>query len=213
MRFRPPFSSWSARRGRSGCATRWHLGFIRSPAARLLVSGRPSIRRRKHEQRCAKRDAACLVETRAPRDADLDAAIHDEVNRLPEKYRAPIVLCDLEGRTHQEAARFLGWPIGTVKSRQSHGRELIRGRLMRRGMGLAVAGTIAESFRKAAVAATPTEVSLSTVRAAMQQTGRLLTGFEVSANALTLAQGALQAMLWTKLRFIVAGAITAGSPV
>jgi HlyD family secretion protein len=130
--------------------------------------------------------------------------------RRYEKYRAPIVLCDLEGRTHQEAARFLGWPIGTVKSRQSHGRGLIRSRLMRRGMELAVAGAVAESFRHAAVAATPAEVSLRTVRAAMQQTGRLLTGFEVSANALTLTQGAIRAMLWTKLRFYAAGTIAAG---
>jgi HlyD family secretion protein len=165
-------------------------------------------RRRRHEQRYASRDAACSLATTMPRDSDLDAAIHDEVNRLPEKYRAPIVLCDLEGRTHQEAARFLGWPIGTVKSRQSHGRGLIRKRLVRRGMGLGVAGAIVELFRQNAVAATPTEVSLRAVRGAMQQTGRLLTGLKVSANALTLAQGALQAMLWAKLRFIVAGAVT-----
>ncbi len=63
------------------------------------------IRRRKHERRCAERDAARCVELGTPRDPDLEAAIHEEVNRLPEKYRAPIVLCDLEGRTHQEAAR------------------------------------------------------------------------------------------------------------
>ena len=49
------------------------------------------------------------------------------MNRLPEKYPAPVVLCDLEGRTHQEAARFLGWPIGTVKSRQSQARRIDSG--------------------------------------------------------------------------------------
>ena len=80
-----------------------------------------------------------ITRMRTPRDIDRDAAIHEELNRLPEKYRAPLILCDLEGRTHQEAARYLGWPIGTVKSRQSQGRGLLRDRLAGRGVGLAVA--------------------------------------------------------------------------
>ena len=147
------------------------------------------IRRRKHERRCAARDAARSVEVGTPRDPDRDAAVHEEVNRLPEKYRAPVVLCDLEGRTHQEAARFLGWPIGTVKSRQSQGRELIRDRLVRRGLGLAVAGAVVESLRQTAVAAMPKEVSRSTVNAAMQQSARLLTGFGVSAHVLDTHSG------------------------
>ena len=168
------------------------------------------IRRRKHEQRCAERDAARSVEAGTPRDPDLDAAIHEEVNRLPEKYRAPIVLCDLEGRTHQEAARFLGWPIGTVKSRQSQGRGLLRDRLVRRGLGLAVAGAVVESLRQTAVAAMPREVSRSTVNAAMQQSARLLTGFGVSAHVLTLTQGVLRAMLWIRLRFLAVAALAVG---
>ena len=127
------------------------------------------IRRRKHEQRCAKSGAARSVEVGSPRDLDLDAAVHEEVNRLPEKYRRRVVLCDLEGRTHQEAARFLGWPIGTVKSRQLEGRGLLRDRLVRRGLGLAVAGAVVESLRQTAVAAMPNEVSRSTVNAAMRQ--------------------------------------------
>ena len=168
------------------------------------------IRRRKHEQRCAERDAARSVEVGTPRDPDRDAAVHEEVNRLPEKYRAPVVLCDLEGRTHQEAARFLGWPIGTVKSRQSQGRGLIRDRLVRRGLGLAVAGAVVESLRQTAVAAMPKEVSRSTVHAAMQQSARLLTGFGVSAHVLTLTQGVLRAMLWIRLRFLTVAALAVG---
>ena len=160
------------------------------------------IRRRKHEQRSRRRMRTRSVEVGTPRDPDLDAAVHEEVNRLPEKYRAPVVLCDLEGRTHQEAARFLGWPIGTVKSRQSQGRGLIRDRLVRRGLGLAVAGAVVESLRQTAVAAMPREVSRSTVNAAMQQSARLLTGFRVSAHVLTLTQGVLRAMLWIRLRFL-----------
>jgi HlyD family secretion protein len=168
------------------------------------------IRQRKHEQRCAQRDAARFVEVGTPRDLDLDAAVHEEVNRLPEKYRAPVVLCDLEGRTHQEAARFLGWPIGTVKSRQSLGRGLIRDRLVRRGLGLAVAGTVVASLRQTAVAATSGKVSRSAVSAAMQQSARFLTGFEVSARVLTLTQGVLRAMLWIRIRLLTVVILAVG---
>jgi RNA polymerase sigma factor (sigma-70 family) len=168
---------------------------------------RAVIRRRKHEQRCAEREASRLVEIGTPGDPDRDAAVHEEVNRLPEKYRAPVVLCDLEGLTHQEAARCLGWPIGTVKSRQSQGRKLIRDGLVRRGLGLAIAGALVESLRQTAVAAIPKEVSRGTVNAAMQQSARLLTGFGVSAHVLALTQGVSRAMLWTRLRFFTVASL------
>ena len=168
------------------------------------------IRRRKHERRCAAMDGGRSVEVGTRRDPDRDAVIHEEVNRLPEKYRAPVVLCDLEGRTHQEAARFLHWPIGTVKSRQSQGRELLRDRLIRRGLGLAVTGAVVESLRQTAVAAMPKEVSRSTVNAAMQQSARLLTGFGVSAHVLTLTQGVLRAMLWIRLRYLAVVTLAVG---
>ena len=66
---------------------------------------------------------------------ELARVLHEEIDRLPERYRAPVVLCDLEGRTHEQAARHLGWPVGTVKSRLSRGRERLRERLVRRGLG------------------------------------------------------------------------------
>jgi RNA polymerase sigma factor (sigma-70 family) len=168
------------------------------------------IRRRKHERRYARRDGAESVEAGTPRDHDRDAAIHDEIDRLPEKYRAPVVLCDLEGRTHQEAARCLGWPIGTVKSRLSQGRGRIRDRLVRRGLGLVVIGAVVDSFRQAAVAAMPKEVSRNAVNAAMQQSARLLSGFEVSSHVLTLTQGVFRAMLWTRLRFFAVATVAVG---
>ncbi len=203
MPSRRPSLSWSARRDRFGCATRWAPGSIRSPAARRLVSGRPPSDGASTSGVALRRIAARSVEVGTPRDPDRDAAVHEEVNRLPEKYRAPVVLCDLEGRTHQEAARFLGWPIGTVKSRQAQGRGLLRDRLVRRGLGLAVAGAVVESLRQTAFAAMPKEVSRSTVNAAMQQSARLLTGFGVSAHVLSLTQGVLRAMLWIRLRFLI----------
>lgn len=171
-----------------------------------------ALRRRRHERRFAERDAGRHIEGAMPLGADLDrdAAIHEELDRLPEKYRAPLVLCDLEGRTHQEAARFLGWPLGTVKTRQFQGRRLIRDRLLRRGLGPAVAVAAVESLRRSAPAAMPAEVVRNAVVAAMWELGCLMPGYVVSMHVLTLARGVLQAMLWNRLRYVAAAALAVG---
>ena len=185
--------------------------WLNQVACRTATCLRATVRRRrKHEQRRAARDAARTVEVGTPRDLDRDAAVHEELNRLPEKYRAPVVLCDLEGRTHQEAARSLGWPIGTVKSRQSQGRKLLRDRLVRRGLGLAVAGAVIDSLRQAAVAAMPKEVSRNAVDVVMRRSVRTLTGVGIPAHVLALTQGVLRTMFWIRLRFPTVAALVIG---
>ncbi|MHB1561213.1 MAG: sigma-70 family RNA polymerase sigma factor [Isosphaeraceae bacterium] len=71
---------------------------------------------------------------------DLRRALEDELGRLPDKYRAPVVLCDLEGHTREEAARQLGWPTGSMSRRLDRGRSLLRQRLTVRGLALAALG-------------------------------------------------------------------------
>ena len=105
-------------------------------AHRVATRARFSAARlREHEKRAAA-TRPTLVRERGDWD-ELLSYLHEEIDRLPERSRMPVVLCDLQGLTHEKAARHLGWPVGTVKSRLARGRELLRGRLSRRGFGLA----------------------------------------------------------------------------
>jgi hypothetical protein len=70
---------------------------------------------------------------------ELRPVLHDEVRRLRDKYRVPVILSYLEGKTIEEVAELLHWPVGTVKGRLSRARELLRSRLLRRGMTLSAA--------------------------------------------------------------------------
>ena len=70
---------------------------------------------------------------------ELRPVLHAEVERLPERYRIPVILSYLEGKTNEEVASLLRWPVGTVKGRLSRARDLLRSRLMRRGLTLSAA--------------------------------------------------------------------------
>src|SRR5439155_14145624 len=70
---------------------------------------------------------------------DVKAVLHEEVSHLPEKYRAPVVLCYLEGKSNEEAAENLDCPVGTVKGRLARARELLQRRLVRRGLAMTLA--------------------------------------------------------------------------
>lgn len=66
--------------------------------------------------------------------SELRPVLHEELARLPEKYRIPVILSYLEGRTNQEVAELLRWPVGTVKGRLMRARQMLRSRLSRRGV-------------------------------------------------------------------------------
>jgi RNA polymerase sigma factor (sigma-70 family) len=116
-----------------GTVAPWLHGVARRVAAK--AKGRAAARRRAETRAAAV--AASL------RDADGDKGpgvedwevIHQEVDRLPEKYRTPVVLCYLQGQTYEQAARRIGCPVGTVRVRLSRARERLQSRLTRRGLG------------------------------------------------------------------------------
>jgi RNA polymerase sigma factor (sigma-70 family) len=123
-----------------------------------------------------------------------------ELNRLPDKYREPIVLCDLEGATRKEAAQRLGWPEGTLSGRLSRARQLLARRLARHGLTLSVGAVAGALSGNAALAAVPAPLVSSTVRAAaLVAVGPTTTG-ALSAPVAALLEGVLHAMLMTKMK-------------
>jgi RNA polymerase sigma factor (sigma-70 family) len=131
---------------------------------------------------------------------DLRPVLDTALSRLPEKYRAPVVLCDLESRSRKDAARQLGCPEGTLSSRLARGRVLLARRLARHGLTLS-AGATALTLAQYASAALPGSLVVTTVQAAMPgMAGKTTAAFEPSARVAALTQGVLKAMWMTKFK-------------
>jgi RNA polymerase sigma-70 factor (ECF subfamily) len=161
-----------------------------------------AARRRARERQVAARSAA---DPAADVDwADLRPVLDEEIGRLPARYRVPFVLCYLQGRTNEEAARLLGCPKGTVLSRLAWARQQLRSRLTRRGLALpgALVATVLAS--RAAPAGVPPALVCSTVEAAtLVAAGKAVAG-AVPARVADLTEGVLRAMFTTRLRIAAA---------
>jgi RNA polymerase sigma factor (sigma-70 family) len=123
--------------------------------------------------------------------------LDEELGRLPDSYRAPLVLCYLEGRTQDEAARQLGWSLGAFRGRLERGRARLRDRLTRRGVGLAVLAGAAVA-RPGSVSAGMQITIINTVAAVAA--GETLA---IPAAVAALAEGAIRTMTVTKLQWVV----------
>src|SRR5262249_20611485 len=107
---------------------------------------------------------------------DLRPVLHEEVGRLPPRYREPFVLCYLEGKTNEEAAAILGWPKGTVLSSLARARERLRDRLTRRGLTLSAAALATLLAEKAAPAAIAPALVDATVNVSVLYASGTVTG-------------------------------------
>jgi len=139
---------------------------------------------------------------------DLRPVLDEEVGRLPARYRAAFILCCLEGLTNEAAARRLGCPKGTVLSRLSRGRELLRRRLVRRGLGLSAAALAAVLTARDCSAAVPAALTDSTLRLGL---AFAVGGASASLSApAALAKGVLKSMFLTKVKLVAAVLLTLG---
>ncbi|MBY0524295.1 MAG: sigma-70 family RNA polymerase sigma factor [Gemmataceae bacterium] len=132
---------------------------------------------------------------------ELRSVLNEELQRLPEKYRAPLILCYLEGKSNETAAAELGWPSGSMSKRLARARDLLRERLAGRGVALSLIALTATLAEGTASAAVPVTLMKSTLQAAIVYgVGKAsMTGL-VSSQAVTLADGLLQTMWVTKLK-------------
>jgi RNA polymerase sigma-70 factor (ECF subfamily) len=171
----------------------WLYGVSRRVAARARAT---SLRRSARENADVEAVAGPAFD---PGHAERLAIMDEEIGRLPERERAAIVLCDLEGLSHQEAARQLGCPVGTIESRLSRGRQRLRDRLVRRGLAPAAAAIWAAMAREASAA-----MPLAIVKNITLFVRSSPAAGAVPATVTALAEGVIQMMWLARLKPLAA---------
>jgi RNA polymerase sigma factor (sigma-70 family) len=171
-------------------------GWLHGVAYRTALRARAATARRRARERQV--EEMPEPDARPQGSRDLGPLLDQELNRLPGKYRAPLLLCHLEGKTRQEAARLLGWPEGTVAGRLVRARALLASRLSRHGPVLSVTALAALA------PSAPASVVFSTVKAAgLVAAGQPAAG-PLSAQVAALTEEVLRSMWLRKLKVVVA---------
>jgi RNA polymerase sigma factor (sigma-70 family) len=179
-------------------ATREIVGdWLHGVAYRTALKARAATARRRARERQAPRREA-IEEEAGPEWYSL---LDQEVGRLPEKYRVPVVLCDLQGHTRKEAARQLGWREGTVAGRLARARALLARRLTSRGVALSASFLAALVAREASA-----QVSHSLVHSTCNAARVLAAGqaAAVPVHIAALTKGVVRAMLLDKMKTVLA---------
>ena len=187
--------------------------WLHAVALRVSAHARVSeMQRRMHERRYAALGSRSVADHDSVAD-DSIATIHEELGRLPDGWRKALVLCDLEGLTHEEAAGRLGWPVGTVKSRQARGRNRLRERLIRRGFAPLSAGVAAVLAAGKGRAEVPESLGAATVKmAVLVAQGSAVPGLGSAATA-SLARHVLKAMFVSRMRIAAVVGLLLGGVV
>jgi RNA polymerase sigma factor (sigma-70 family) len=144
-------------------------------------------------------------------NSEIPGIIHDELGRLPERLRAPLVLCYLKGLTHDVAARQLDCPVGTVRSRLARARDLLHTRITRRGLTL-TAAAVAGALESNAAATTSSHLPASLVRSITASAVQMLprNGMGLSSSFAMILEGVLNVLPVKKVA-VLATAISVGT--
>jgi RNA polymerase sigma factor (sigma-70 family) len=162
-------------------------------------------KRSRHAQRVANwRDEQCPAAATEALESDVRTVIHEEINSLPESYRASVILCYLEGKTNEEAALQMSCPTGTVVTWLARARRRLRSRLARRGVTLSSGCLLTALAARDSLAGPPPTFVDQTVRAALIFAADQSAPGLVSAKVAALTRGVLEAMMMTKLKLVIA---------
>ena len=186
----------------------WLHGVAYRVAARIRAN---TVRRRREEMRSARPEKIELASELERQE--LRSILDEEISRLPEKYRRPVVLCYLEGRSQEEAANRLRCTAGSVRGRLDRAREKLQGRLVRRGVALAGGFAARVLTTDVASAAVPPRLVHATVSTLVRDsTAKAVANTGVSARVCELADGLIRTIMLAKLR-LVASVMAAGTIV
>ncbi len=183
-------------------------GWLHGVATRTALRARSARARRQAREQSTSAVSDQAIADADPRDslAELDSALA----ALPDQYRVPIVLCELQGKSHKQAAEILGWPVGTVSGRLSRGRTVLAARLVARGIAPA-ASALALDLARDAHAAGPGRILLQHTRelAAAALTGSFGPSAAVSSGVISLSREVSRTMFLTKLKTVAIVAVSA----
>lgn len=171
-------------------------------------------RARSAKRQVREKQVMALPEPEAPpqdHGHELKPLLDQELSRLPQRYRLPILLCALEGKSIREASQHLGWPQGTVAGRLARGKKMLAQRFARRGLvfsGGSVAVVLSQFRASAGVA---TSLRISTVKAAtLLAAGKGATSGVISAQVVALLEGVMTSMMLTKFKMVTAVLLVLG---
>ncbi|OAI39990.1 hypothetical protein AYO40_00850 [Planctomycetaceae bacterium SCGC AG-212-D15] len=145
-----------------------------------------------------------------PLASDFWTVLDEELSRLPDRYRLPFVRCHLQGGTRAEVARELGWSEGTLSSRLSRALQVLRGRLVRRGVAFGAAGLAMGLPSSGAVAVPPVLLHTTTKVCLLVAGGQALSACAVSSNVILLVKGVVRTMFLNSLAKVVAPVMAVG---
>jgi RNA polymerase sigma factor (sigma-70 family) len=177
-------------------------GWLYRVAQRVARQARLADARRRKRELAAGQNGGPEADN-LPERSEVIHLVRQEIDRLPERYRTPIMLCDLQGLTREEAAGLLGWPAGTVGGRLARARAQLRGRLERRGLAPSVALPV---FSRTAPAAGAWRISLE---AAIRSASSLAGGNPATPAACELATQAARGMVAGALRWSIGAGLAA----